>query len=58
MTPLAELPTPSSEGDQRANPTTFGTTTMMTPLTPDLAGRPTWAMALAIGWRQQMWVVC
>ena len=33
--------TESNGGDQVANPTTFGTTMMTHPLTPDLAGRPT-----------------
>jgi hypothetical protein len=40
--PLTEFPTSSSAGDQSPMPITLGTTTMRAPLTPDLAGRPTW----------------
>ena len=42
MTPRAELPIESSGGDQVANPTTFGTTIITMPLTPDFAGSPTY----------------
>ena len=40
--PLTELPYMSSGGDQRQMPITFGTTSIIPPETPDLAGRPTW----------------
>ena len=43
LTPLTELPTVSRLGDQVANPARPGMTVSTTPLTPDLAGSPTWS---------------
>uniref|UniRef100_A0A914MZT2 Candidate secreted effector n=1 Tax=Meloidogyne incognita TaxID=6306 RepID=A0A914MZT2_MELIC len=41
-TPLTELPILSKAGDHKAIPIIFGTTTIITPETPDFAGNPTW----------------
>lgn len=40
--PLTLLPCWSKGGDQTIIPHTFGTTIKIAPLTPDLAGNPTW----------------
>jgi len=40
--PLTLFPLLLTGGLKRHNPITFGTTSRITPETPDLAGRPTW----------------
>lgn len=41
-TPLCVLPILSRGGDHRQIPIKLGTTTIIAPDTPDLAGKPTW----------------
>ena len=48
--PLTLLPQWSSGGDHRHMPITLGTTSRITPDTPDLAGKPTWERKSHKGW--------